>query len=205
MNSSTRNVLEPAAFWRVAHGVDRPLGEGEKSWHPYEIRSEVCDAARRLADPLAAYRELLGIEQDPYWREVLLFLAAASDDPRADDLLIDALDEPQLRPRALYGLGVNGTKGWPRRDRDTARILRAILPHLDDPATYEDVVHGTTVEVGDFARAAFVRIAGPGRFPSLVTLPSTESEWIGLAVPDLSSEARRALSAEIRAYAGQSL
>jgi hypothetical protein len=131
---------------------------------------------------------------------VLLFLTALSEDPRADDLLLDALGDPQLRPRALYLLGVAGTKGWPQRQRDAARILRAIVPHVDDPVPYEDVVHGTTVQTGDFARAAFARIAGPERFPSLRTLPWTQTDFIGLALPELSPEARGALSTEIRAY-----
>jgi hypothetical protein len=183
-----RNGLDAAAFWRAAHGVGEPLGAGERSWHPYEIRSEVLDASRRLPDPIPAYREILATEPDPYWRELALFLAASSDDPRADDLLVEALDDAALRPRALYLLGVAGTRGWPRRARDTGRILRAILPHIDDATRYTDVVHGTTVEVGDLARAAFARIAGPDRFPSLEALPWTQADL-----------ARRALSAEIRA------
>jgi hypothetical protein len=192
MSSSNKDELSPA---------DRPLGDGERGWHPYALRSEVTDMARRLANPLAAYRELLASEGDPYWREVLLFLTASSEDPRADVLLLDALKDPQLRPRALYLLGVAGTKGWPRRERDTAQILRAIVPHVDDSTPYEDVVHGTTVENGDFARAAFVRIAGPDRFPSLANLPWTQADFIGLTVPELSPETRATLSAEIRGYA----
>jgi len=203
MSAEVGNELSPAGFWRAAHEVERPLGEGEHGWYPYDLRSEVVDAARRLADPPAAYRELLAAERDPYWREILLFLAAFSADPRADDLLIAALGDAQLRPRALYLLGVAGTKGWPHRERDAGRILRAIAPYVDDSTPYEDVVHGTTVEVGDLARAAFARVAGPDRFPSLRMLPWSQADFIGLAIPQLPPAVRGALSAEIHAYAGE--
>jgi hypothetical protein len=112
------------------------------------------------------------------------------------------LGDAQIRARALYLLGVAGTKGWPHRERDTSRVLSAIAHHVGDPTPYEDVVHGTSVEVGDFACAAFARVAGPSRFPSLSALPGTGADFIGMSIPELPAGVRAALTAEIHAYAG---
>jgi hypothetical protein len=194
-----------SAFWREARRVDRPIGESGRSWYPYELRSELRAAARKLGDPIESYRELLAREEDPVWREALLFLVAATDDPRADDVLVDALRDPALRPRALYLLGVVGTKGWPSRDRDVKKVLRAILPYVDDTVTYRDVYYGDEAEVGDLARGAFVRVAGPERFPAVRDLAKEKATWIGLALPALDARERAALSRDVRAYARSEL
>jgi len=60
---------------------------------------------------MRGYQSLLAQETDPLWREVLLFLVASTADPRADEVLLQALDRVDLRPRALYLLGAIGTKG----------------------------------------------------------------------------------------------
>jgi hypothetical protein len=190
--------LDPRAFWDAVHAIPSALDRGEKRWHPYELHSEVLAAADRLAHPIAAYRELLRSEADPYWREVLLFLAGWSEDPGADDLLLEALDDEALRPRALYLLGVAGTKGWPTRRRDSARIADALRRFAGDPATYVDVVYGRPVPVGDLASAAFARVVGPARLPAVEELPDVQGRWIGLALPDFPPAVSARLAAQVR-------
>jgi hypothetical protein len=188
-------------FWDALHAIPSVLGAGEKRWHPYELHSAALAAAGRLEQPIAAYRELLAAERDPYWREVLLFLAGWSDDPAADDLLIDALDDPGLRPRALYLLGVAGTKGWPARERDAGRVAAALRRFAGDPATYTDIVHGTAVRVGDLATAAFARVVGPERLPAVQDLPDVQARWIGLALPEFPPHPSAELAAQVGATA----
>ena len=179
------------------HAVEEPIGEGGRDWYPYMIRPEL----RELGAGVPELAALLGEERDPSWREVLLFLLAAADDPRADDVLIEALDDPALRPRALYLLGAIGTRGWPKRDRDRDRLLRAILPWTEDHTSYRDPFLGEQVEVGDLAKAAFVRIAGPDEIAALRWLDEETARFIGMAVPTLSARDREHLDSEIRRYA----
>jgi hypothetical protein len=194
---STSAVLSPQAFWEKVHSIPRALDAGEKRWHPYELHSAVLADAKRLEDPIATYRELLRTEPDRYWREVLLFLAGWSDDPAADSLLLEALDDPELRPRALYLLGVTGTKGWPSRTRDEERILAALRRFAGDRGTYVDVVHAVELRVGDLASAAFARIVGPERLRVVAELPAVDARWIGLALPQFTARVSEQLAAEV--------
>lgn len=184
--------------------IDAPLGEGGRGWYPYMVRSEISDAAARLDDPVARLAEWLHVERDPLWREVVLFLLAAQDDDRVDGLLIESLDDPQLRPRALYLLGAIGTRGWPKRERDIAALLRAVRPWTTDTAVYVDRVHEDELVVGDLAKAAFIRIAGPEHFPSLARAVNPHQpfpvEHVGMALAHFEPADREALQAEIERF-----
>lgn len=194
------------AFWRDAKKVADPIGEGGKSFYPYQLRGEIWERARTLNHPLDAYQALLAQETDPTWREVLLFLVASTDDARADQVLLHALDRPELRARALYLLGAIGTKGWPSRNRDRPRILDALAKYVDDVTPYRDVYYrDSTFQVGDFAKAAFVRVAGVASFPVVATLDGDpdhlQAQFIGMALPVFSDHDRIQLSAAIHAFA----
>jgi hypothetical protein len=193
---------EAARFWTAVRAVAQPIGEGGRGYFPYQLRGEILDQVRTLSHPLDVYRELLTTERDPVWREVLLFLIAHTDDPRADAMLIDALDAAGLRPRALYLLGAIGTKGWPSRDRDVPVILSAIERYLGDHTAYVDVYwRALTFETADFARAAYIRVAGVERFPEvhgLAGFPDDPSgRFIGMSLPTFTPEDRARLDAAI--------
>jgi hypothetical protein len=192
-------AVSTQAFWEAVKATPLALDAGEKRWHPYELHTAIHDAARALDDPIGTYRQLLANERDPYWREVLLFLAGWSDNPAADDLLLDALDDAGLRPRALYLLGVPNTKGWPARERDTARIASALGRFAGDPTPYVDIVYKTTLIVGDLACAAFARVTGPEHLPAVGDLPAPDARWIGLALPVFPTTVSAVLAAEVRA------
>jgi hypothetical protein len=194
-----------STFWTDAKATPDPIGEGGKSFHPYELRGDLRDRARGLEQPVATLESLLASETDPTWREVLLFLIASIDDPTADDALLRALERPELRPRALYLLGVIGTKGWPSRSRDVPRILTALASHVADRTPYRDVYYrDSTFQVGDFARAAYVRVAGVTSFPGVAQLDGDpdrqQAQFIGLALPLFSDADRTRLDAAIAAH-----
>lgn len=191
-------------LWNGLRAIDPPVGEGGRDWFPYMLRSEVRDAIANLPDPVAALSERLEHERDPVWREVLLFGLAGQDDPRVDPILIGALDDPALRPRALYLLGAIGTRGWPKRERDTPALLGAIRPYIDDLTPYRDPILGERLITADLAEAAFVRIAGPDAFPAVGGLSDAvqplAGEFVGMALPHFSDEQRAALAAEIQRF-----
>ena len=184
--------------------IEAPLGEGGRGWYPYMVRSEISDAVAELDDPVARLSEWLQAEQDPVWREVVLFLLAAQDDERVDGILVHALEDARLRPRALYLLGAIGTRGWPKRARDTAALLRAIRPWTPDETTYVDPVHEERLVVGDLAKAAFIRLAGPEHFPALERAANPRQpfpvEHVGMSLPHFEPEDRAALQSEIERF-----
>lgn len=189
---------------QAIRSIEAPLGEGGRGWYPYMVRSEISDAVARLDDPVARLAEWLDVERDSLWREVVLFLLAAQDDARVDGILVDALEDPQLRPRALYLLGAIGTRGWPKRERDTPALLRAIRPWTTDAAVYVDPVYEEQLVVGDLAKAAFIRLAGPEHFPALEQAANPRQpfpvEHVGMALPHFDPADRDALQAEIDEY-----
>jgi hypothetical protein len=191
--------------WAQLHLINAPVGEGGRDWFPYMLRSELRDAIASLADPVAELAARLEHEPDPVWREVLVFALAGQDDPRVDSILIDTLEDPALRPRALYLLGAIGTRGWPKRPRDTPALLAAIRPYIADPTPYRDSFLDEELVTGDLAEAAFVRIAGPEAFPSVQSLADgaqpLAGEFVGMALPHFSPEQRSALAADIQRFA----
>jgi hypothetical protein len=190
--------------WDDLRAIDPPVGEGGRDWFPYMLRSEVRDAIAAFPDPVAALAERLEHERDPVWREVLLFGLAGQDDPRVDPILIRALDDPAMRPRALYLLGAIGTRGWPKRERDRDALLAAIRPYITDPKPYRDPILGEALVTADLAEAAFVRIAGPEHFPSVDALADDAQplagEFVGMALPHFSEDQRAALAADIERF-----
>jgi hypothetical protein len=190
--------------WDGLHVIDPPVGEGGRDWFPYMLHSGVRDAIANLPDPVAELAECLEHERDPLWREVALFGLASQDDPRVDPLLINALEDPSLRPRALYLLGAIGTRGWPKRPRDTRALLAAIRPYITDLTAYRDPILGEELITADLAEAAFVRIAGPEAFPSVQNLSEDvqplAGEYVGMALPHFSEHQRAALAADIERF-----
>jgi hypothetical protein len=208
MKDSDHMKQSAASFWRDAKQTADPIGEGGKGYYPYQLRGDLQERASKIDRPLDTYQTLLSEEKDPVWREVLLFLVAHTPDPRADDVLIQALEQPELRPRALYLLGAIGTKGWPSRDRDRRRILGAILGHVDDATPYQDVYYrDKTFQVGDLAKAAYVRVAGVDEFPEIAQLDGDpdglQARFIGMALPLFSDADRARLATAIRAHASK--
>lgn len=183
-------------IWTRLRAIDPPIGDGGRSWYPFDLRSEVRDAVADLPDPVAEVVARLADEPEPLWRLTLLVLLAHQEDSRVDEYLIAALDDSGLRPGALYLLGAIGTRGWPHRDRDTDMLLAAIRPWLTDEQAHVDPVHQDLLVAADLALAAFIRIAGPENFPSLRTLdpgrPMT-AELIGLELPRFTPTQRAAL------------
>jgi len=111
-----------AAFSKELHAVAEPIGDGGRDYYPYELRSDVMAAVKKLGPhPLDVYQALLTREHDPLYLETLIFLVGRTDDARADDVLLGALAQPALRPRALYALGAMGTRNWPHRNATAAR------------------------------------------------------------------------------------
>ena len=77
---------------------------------------------------------------------------------------------------------------------------------MDDRTPYRDVYYrGQTFQVGDFAKAAYVRVAGPTSFPVLSELDGDpdrlQAQFIGMALPVFSDRDRARLGDAIRAYA----
>jgi len=193
---------EARRFWTAVRAVAQPIGEGGHGYYPYQLRGEIQDQVRTLSHPLDVYRELLATERDPMWREVLVFLIAMTPDPRADAMLIEALDAPGLRPRALYLLGVIGTKGWPSRPRDVPAIRAAVERFLDDHTPYVDIYERKlTFETADFARAAYIRLVGLDRFPEIKDLAGLPDDppgrFIGMSLPTFTSADRARLDKAI--------
>lgn len=179
-------------LWESVRGIDPPVGEGGRDWYPYQLRSEVRAVIAHLDDPVPELAGSLRTEPDPRWREVALFGLASQDDPRVDDILIGALGDVTLRPRALYLLGVIGTRGWPKRDRDTGKLLAAIRPWLTDLTPYRDLFLGEELITADLAVAASARIAG---------LPTEETGgFVGMELPHFTDEQRSTLTAEIQKH-----
>lgn len=186
--------------WTQLDTIDHPIGDGGRSWYPFDVRSEVRDAVAALPDPVAAISAQLAQESRPEWVLMLLVLLAHQDDPEVDDLLVSALGTPALRPASIYLLGAIGTRGWPRRERNVEALLAALRPWLGDEQTYADPVHGEVLRVGDLALAAYVRIAGPQRFDRLAALdpdrPIT-AELIGMELARFTPTQRTALLADV--------
>jgi hypothetical protein len=200
------NDDQVATFMKELHAIAEPIGDGGRDYYPYELRSDVMAAVKQLGPhPLDVYQALLARERDPLYLETLVFLIGRTDDPRVDDILLRALDQPVLRPRALYALGAMGTRNWPHRDRDRGKVLDAIARYIGDTTPYTDIHYrDQTFETGDFARAAFIRIAGLDNFPErkgLAGLPDDpEGQTVGTSLPTFTTADRAKLDAAIQRY-----
>ena len=173
-----------------------PVSDGDRSWRPFEVRSEIEAAIASLPDPTSALASEITIATDPQWRLTLLVLLALQDDPRVDQILRERLSEERDRAPAAYLIGVIGTRGWPRRTRDVPSLVRPLQALFDDESEWNDPVHGEALAVCDIALAAVVRMVGPDRFPWLAAIdddrPET-SKLIGLELARFTPEQRSAL------------
>lgn len=171
------------------------IGFGEKSYLPYEIRHGEYLAHSDDAAVIAALEALTRDRTNPLaFRLALVHLVAAH--PGSDRALLDMLGDPQLRPLAAHMLGRSGFKGAPPLTVDAARVLDALRGYLDDTTPYVDPWYRRTFLAGDFALAAFIRIAGPDKFalgdPQLAS-------FVGYDLPQFDDATRTALIAQCRA------
>jgi len=195
----------PNDFWSEIAKIDQPIGDGGRVYYPYSLRGSVLKLATTLKQPLNVYARALQSQTKPARTEIALFLIASTDDARADDLLVAALEKSHSRARAAYLLGAIGGKGWPKRQRDTARILTALAPHVHDNSAYHDPYYTkTSFQVGDFVKAAYIRIAGVDKFPQVKNLQGLPDDptghFIGLELPTFTAADRSRLDAAVDAY-----
>jgi hypothetical protein len=197
----TRTDDESTRFSAAIRKVADPIGEGGRGYYPYQLRGEILEQVRTLHHPLEVYASLLATTHDSPWREVVVLLIGFTDDPRADALLVTALDDPSSRPLALYCLGAIGGKGWPSRDRDVPLLLAAITRHLEDRTPYTDHITHQAFQTADFARAAYLRIAGLAHSPAVENLAGMPDDptgrFIGSSLPSFTADDRTRIDAAI--------
>jgi hypothetical protein len=173
------------------------VGSGDKLWVPYLPNvahalisaDDVAITARLLAEVRGA--------KDRVYRLAILHVLGRRRDATVDAALIGLLDDAEVRPTAAYLLGATGFKGLPTRARDAAAIHAieaALRPWLDEAAAFEDPFVRQRFRAGDFALAAFVRVAGPAHFK----LDKNQADFIGYAVPSFDGATRGALLATAR-------
>ncbi len=187
-----------AELTALRQGPDQAVGFGEKAYLPY-----VANGARglmNLDDPAVTQRlvaELRGAG-DRVTRLALLHVLGGRHDAGVDAALIALLDDATLRATAAYLLGAVNMKGHPTCPRDAAAaapILAALRRWVDDATPFEDPFYKRTFRTGDFALAAFVRVAGPERF----TISRDLRDLIGFALPTFDAGARADLLAQAAA------
>jgi hypothetical protein len=195
------HALPPTLEAEIA-GIRRdPLdavGFGEKAFIPYELRQG--GELVRSPDPAVTARlldEARDSQNDRVARLAMLQVMAQRDDPAVDAALTSAVADPILRPLAGYLLGRIGFKGYPKRERASAPLLRALAPHLEDTGTFDDPWYGKSLRTGDLVLGAFIRIAGPGAFDFAGPGDAT---YVGYTVLPFADAARRALLAQAKAF-----
>jgi len=174
------------------------VGFGEKAFLPYELRKG--EGLVRSRDAVVTARlasEASDTTNDRVFRLVMLQVMAYRDDPAVDPALAGAVGDPVIGGLASYLVGRIGFKGYPARARVAAPLLRALAPHLDDAATFDDPWYQKRYRVGDLALGAFVRIAGPDRFR--FTDPQ-DATYVGYTVLPPSDALRSTLLAQARAF-----
>jgi hypothetical protein len=170
------------------------VGFGEKSYVPYE--PNVAHGLITISDPEVTERlrtELDGSD-DRVYRLALLHVLGKRSDATVDDVLIGALEDPELRATSAYLLGRPGFKGYPDRPRDPDAVVAALRRHLDDDGTFEDPFYRRSFRVQDFVLAALIRLIGPDRFhfehPGL-------ADNVGYELPRFGDEDRADLLAQV--------
>jgi hypothetical protein len=179
---------------RIRSEPRRSIGQGEKVWLPYE--PTVARLLVSVDDP--AVTERLQAEMahaDRVTRLALLQVIGRRADDRVDGVLLEALEDPELRATAAYLLGRAGDKGYPARERDVPAIRAALRRYLDDAGTFEDPFSRQTFRVSDFVLAAYVRLSGPERFRFSNV---SRQDMVGYELPRLDDD-RDALLAQARA------
>ncbi len=169
------------------------IGSGEKVYAPYELRRG--DALAHAYGPEVTPRlaaEAGDAGRPLTYRLAMLHIIALRDDAAADAALIAALDAPELRGTAAYGLGRMGFKGYPTRPRDRAAVIAALRRHTRDPATFADPWLEVTLRTQDLVLAACARVLGVEALPPIDGL---DPEFLGYELPDLTDDARAALLA----------
>lgn len=190
-----------AELAQIGADPEDAIGSGDKSYAPYEprvgtglIRSvEPGITQRLLAEARDASRPLA-------YRLAMVHLIAQREDAQVDAALIAALDLPELRGTAAYGLGRMGFKGYPRRVRDEAAVLQALRAHTRDTLTFRDPWHGVTLRNQDLVLAACARVAGIER---LTLGPEVDVDFLGYELPAFPDEVRAALLAHCESPASR--
>lgn len=190
-----------AELAQIAADPQDAIGSGEKAYAPYEPR--VGTGLTRSVEPGITQRLLAEARDASHplaYRLAMLHLIALREDAEADPALIAALDAPELRGTAAYGLGRMGFKGYPRRARDQEAVLRALYPHTRDAMTFRDPWLGVTLRNQDLVLAACARVAG---VESLTLGPGVDVDFLGYELPAFSDEVRAALLAHCESNAGR--
>ena len=174
------------------------VGFGEKAFLPYELRKgEGLVRSRDAAVTARLAAEAGDTTNDRVFRLVMLQVMAYRDDPAVDPALASAVDDPVIGGLASYLVGRIGFKGYPARARAAAPLLRALAPHLDDAATFDDPWYQKRYRAGDLALGAFVRIAGPDGFRFADPQDAT---YVGYTMLPPSDVERSTLLAQARAF-----
>ena len=195
--------LPPPLEAEIAAILADPLdavGFGEKGFLPYELRKG--HELVRNPDPAVTARllgEALDPQNDRVARLAMLQVLALREDPAADAALVAALADPTLRPLASYLLARIGFKGYPKRDRDAAPLLRALAPHLEDPGTFDDPWYGKPLRTADLVLGAFVRIAGPESFRFD---DPDDATYVGCTMRPFAEDVRRSLLTQAKSRVG---
>lgn len=176
------------------------IGSGEKAYMPYEMRAGA--GLMRSVEPEITQR-LLSEAKDTRrplaYRLAMVHLIALREDAEVDPALIAALDAPELRGTAAYGLGRMGFKGYPRRARDQGMVLRALREHTRDTFTFRDPWLRVMLRNQDLVLAACARVAG---IESLALGPGVDVDFLGYELPAFSDEVRAALLAHCESDTG---
>jgi hypothetical protein len=172
------------------------VGFGEKSYLPYEPNGSTGlqrDPSPATTDRLAA--EIRRSDADRTFRLAVLHVIGKRSDAAVDDVLIAALEDPELRATAAYLLGRPGFKGYPARTRNIAAVRQALRPYLDDATVFDDPFYKKQFRTQDFAICAFVRLSGPETF---AIADKNLADMIGYTLPRLGDDQRAALIARAR-------
>jgi hypothetical protein len=173
------------------------VGFGLKAYLPYEPNQG--DALIGSSDAEVTPRLLAEALHggDRVYRLAVLHVLGKRATADVDAALLQTLDDPDLRATAAYLLGRTGSKGYPARPRDTAKIRAALRAHLADPSSFEDPFYQRTFRTQDFVLAAFVRVTGVSQFH----IASRDvADLIGLGLPDMSDAIRADLLAQVKAH-----
>ena len=182
---------------------DKNFAPGRKIYYPFTASDTMNKIIETGSTAVPYLEERLSKSTDPGYKKAILFILIHIDDPLSEEILINSLDDEELRGIAIYLLG-NYFYRTPELDdmdksaRNKERVLDANSQYLYDTAEYTFAIGEIqeNVQIRDLAIASYIRTAGP-ELGSQEIFNTCTGRWIGLEIPHFTEEDRCALISEI--------
>ncbi|MEK6977460.1 MAG: HEAT repeat domain-containing protein, partial [Candidatus Hydrothermarchaeota archaeon] len=184
---------------------DKDFTFGYKAYYPLSASPAMSQLIALGPSALPELQAELAGSQDPQYRKALLFTIAHMDDPRAEEELVKALGDKDLKGLSAFLLGnylyrpSAGDYNKPESFvRDRSLAVKALFPFLRDTSAYPITAGRFEARppVGDLALGAFIRIGGPGNFG----IDVNKYRWIGWEIPEYTDSERKELLRAAEAF-----